>query len=367
MEANIAGIESWIALSMVPEIGNVTFRKLLSVYKEPANIFSASFKELSGIEGIGEKKAINIKKFSGWKDAEKQLKQVNEKGVNVLTCNRPEYPAMLRQIENAPVILYAKGQIRDEDKFAIAIVGPRKPTSYGTGLAERFSSELVVAGFTVVSGMARGIDTIAHKSSLKAGGRTIAVLGSGIDMPYPPENRELMERIAASGCVISEFPPGTEPNRENFPRRNRLISGLSLGVLVIEATQDSGSLITANYALEQNREVFAVPGSIHSPSSKGTNELIKKGARLVQDSNDIIEELTPMLKGFIKKAKGGLTAELTDEERRLCEILSGEPIHIDTISREFLLPSSRTLALLLNLELKGVVRQEEGKRFYLVQ
>lgn len=366
MPAPDSVIESWIALSMVPEIGNVTFKRLLSLYKSPADIFAAPLKELSEIGWLGQKKAVNIKKFKGWKEAENQATRILKAGGSAIICDSPEYPAMLKQIDNAPVILYIKGQIRDEDKFAIAIVGPRKPSSYGNAVAVRLSAGLAEAGFTIVSGMARGIDTVAHIGSLKSGGRTVAVLGSGIDMPYPPENSSLMEKIAASGYVMSEFPPGTEPNRENFPMRNRLISGLSLGVLVVEATENSGSLITANYALEQNREVFAVPGNINSPNSKGTNSLIKKGAKLIQGTEDIIEELAPMLKGFIKAQKK-LEIELTDEEKRLCDILTGEPMHIDTISRKLSTQSHKALALLLSLELKGAVTQIEGSRFYLVQ
>jgi DNA processing protein len=359
-------LESWIALSLVPEVGTVTFRKLLSLYGEPEHVFKASQKELSSIDGIGERKARNIKDFSGLKEAERCLALLNQSGTRVVTCRDPDYPDLLRQVESGPVILYVRGSMREEDRFAIAIVGSRKPTHYGRVVAEKLSSELTGAGFTVVSGMARGIDTIAHVSSVTSGGRTIAVLGSGIDTVYPPENRGLMEKIAESGYVVSEFPLGTKPNRENFPIRNRLISGLSLGVLVVEATRESGSLITAQHALEQNREVFAVPGSIISPNSSGTNDLIKRGAKLIERTEDIIEELGPMLKGFVR-AREKSRIEVTDEERRLCDILTGEPLHIDVISRELTLSPSRVLATLLNLELKGIVRQTEGKRFYLIQ
>ncbi|HXX58471.1 MAG TPA: DNA-processing protein DprA [Thermodesulfovibrionales bacterium] len=359
-------LESWIALSLVPEIGTVTFRKLLSLYGEPEDVFRASLKELSSIDGIGERKAKNIKDFSGFKEAAKCLALLNRSGARVVTCKDPDYPDLLRQVENGPVLLYVRGSMREEDRFAVAIVGSRKPTHYGRVVTEKLSSELAGAGFTVVSGMARGIDTIAHVGSLTSGGRTVAVLGSGIDTAYPPENRGLMEKIAESGYVVSEFPLGTKPNRENFPIRNRLISGLSLGVLVVEATRESGSLITAQHALEQNREVFAVPGSITSPNSSGTNDLIRRGAKLIERTEDIVEELGPMLKGFVP-AREKSRADMTDEERRLCDILTGEPLHIDVISRGLTLSPSRVLATLLNLELKGIVRQTEGKRFYLIQ
>lgn len=372
----MANLESWIALSMVPEIGNVTFRKLLAVYGTPDEVFKAPLKDISRAEGVGEKRAHHIKNFSRWKNVERQLKLLVQHKARVVTYHSQEYPRMLQQIEDAPVSLYVRGEIKDEDRFAIALVGSRKATPYGKVMTERLSSALAESGFTIVSGMARGIDTIAHTSSLTSGGRTSAVLGSGLDKFYPPENRNLMERIVSSGYVVSEFPFGTMPNRENFPRRNRVISGLSFGAVVVEAASGSGALITASSALEQNREVFAVPGNVTSPSSTGTNELIKKGAKLIQKADDVIEELAPMLKGFVKADKlkriqEGTAVlrtpvELTGEYRRVCDLLTGEPMHIDMLSRELALSPGKTLSLLLNLELKGTVKQAEGKRFYLV-
>lgn len=358
---------------MVPEIGNISFRKLLSVFGSPEAVFDSSIERLARVPGISERKAKNIKHFSAWENVKKQIELLRMEDARIVTFDSPEYPAMLRQIDDAPAVLFVKGQIQDEDRFAIAIVGSRQTTSYGRLVAERLSSELAIAGFTIVSGMARGIDTISHMGSLQSGGRTIAVLGSGIDKVYPPENRSLMERIARSGYVVSEYPFGTDPSRENFPRRNRLISGLSLGVVVVEAAVGSGALITARSALEQNREVFAVPANINSPTSAGTNELIKSGAKLIQKSDDIIEELAPVLKGYVgaAKARRGAGAPRTElqmsaEEKRLCDILTGEPVHIDVLSRDLSLAPARALSLLLDLELKGIVRQTEGKRFYLV-
>ena len=350
---------------MVPEVGPVTIRKLLSLYGEPASVFSAPLDELSAIEGVG-KKAQNIKAFTGWKDAERQARELDRCGARAVTFRSPEYPAILSQTEDSPPLLFVRGEIREEDRFAVAIVGSRKATPYGKLAAERLSSELSESGFTIVSGMARGIDTAAHTASIASGGRTIAVLGSGVDRAYPPENRGLMEKIASSGYVVSAFLCGTEPNRENFPRRNRLISGLSMGVVVVEAAEGSGALITAGSALEQNREVFAVPGNITSRTSAGTNGLIKKGATLIQKTDDIIEELAPMLRGFLR-TKGKVKVEITEEEKRLCDILTGEPLHIDTLSRELSLSPAQALATLLGLEIKGIVRQADGKRFYLVR
>ncbi|MEW6067927.1 MAG: DNA-processing protein DprA [Nitrospirota bacterium] len=353
-----------IALSMLEDIGPVRTRKLLTAFGTPEKIFRSRMDDLISIEGIGKNRAKNITEFSAWNEIEKKIKVMEKKEIRAVSFNEPSYPEMFREMEDAPVVIYTKGEIQPQDRYAIAIVGSRKPTYYGSSVTEKISEELASMGFTIVSGMARGIDALSHKGALRAGGRTVAVLGSGVDIPYPAENKILMDKIANFGCVISEFPPGTPPNKENFPRRNRLISGLSLGVLVVEATSDSGSLITAGYALEQGKEVFAVPGNVTSPTSEGTNELIKKGAILVRHSEDIIEELAPVLKGFIK-AKIKVKVEITDEEKNICNFLSGEPKQIDIISRESGLPASRVLGILLGLELKGVVKQTSGKRFYL--
>ncbi|MEW6569805.1 MAG: DNA-processing protein DprA [Nitrospirota bacterium] len=354
----------WIALSMLPDIGPVRARKLLRMVKTPEKIFDAQVSHLINIEGMGQKLALSIKESSPWGAAQKVIEIIEREGMTAITLEDPRYPVALKQIEDAPIVVYMRGDIQPCDRHAIAIVGSRRPTHYGASVAERMSEELASMGFTVVSGMARGIDSISHKGALKAGGRTIAVLGSGLDRPYPPENKILMEKITYSGCVLSEFTPGTPPDKENFPRRNRIISGLCLGVLVVEATSDSGSLITAAYALDQNREVFAVPGSITSANSEGTNKLIRRGAILTRNAEDIIKELAPALKGFIRYREK-VKMEISEEERELCTHLSGEPKQIDSISRESGLPTSRALAILLELELKGAVRQTSGKRFYL--
>ncbi len=256
------------------------------------------------------------------------------------------------------------GETREEDIYALAIVGSRMATPYGMNVAERFSNSLASMGFTIVSGMARGIDTAAHRGALRAGGRTIAVLGSGLDVIYPPENLGLAEKIVGSGALITEFPPQTKPKRENFPVRNRLISGLSLGTLVVEASHRSGSLITAQYALDQGREVFAVPGNVMSHNTQGTHGLIQKGAKLVHTIEDIVEELSPQLKGFIRERKKK-EVHLNDEEQSVCSVLSLEAKHIDEIVRNLDLALQKVLTILLSLELKGVVKQIDGKRFHL--
>jgi DNA processing protein len=360
----VSDIRYWIGLTLVPEVGPVISRKLLASMGSPENIFSAGLNDLLTINGLSSKVAKNIKSFQQWDQVEKKVKIIERRGIKIIAANNPEYPEVLKELPDAPIILYMKGDYQPDDRFGIAIVGSRKHTEYGEAAVLKIAGELSSAGFTIISGMARGIDSLAHKSALSSGGRTIAVFGTGLDICYPAENKGLMEKIAESGCVMSEFPPGTKPNRENFPRRNRLISGLSLGVLVVEATVDSGSLITANYALEQNKEVFALPGNITSVSSEGPNRLIKQGAKIVLDAEDIIEELAPMLRGFIK-AKKSRPVKMSEEENSLCNFMTREPKHVDILSRESGLSVHGVLDLLLSMELKGIVRQSNGKRFYL--
>jgi len=354
----------WIALTLLTDIGPVRARKLLARFGTPEGIFRADLQQICSVDGVGMKKALRIKGFASWDLVSEQIQSLENKAIRVICLNDPEYPKLLRETEDSPFVLYVKGSFEAQDRYAIAIVGSRKPTHYGIAVTERISQELSCKGFTIVSGMARGIDSIAHRGALRAGGRTIAVLGSGLDIPYPPEHKNLFHDITESGCVVSEFPPGMLPLKENFPRRNRIISGLSTGVLVVEAERKSGTLITAEYALEQNREIFAIPGNVTSSHSAGTNTLIKKGAILVRNADDIVEELAPIVEGFIK-LKDMIRPDITETEQELCHLLSSEPKQVDIISRESGLPTSRVLGILLGLELKGTVRQITGKRFYL--
>jgi DNA processing protein len=360
----VSDIRYWIGLSLVPDVGPITAKQLISRAGTPEHIFSLDMHSLLSLQGMTRTRAEKIVNFSGWDDVDKQVRAMEQKGISVVCYGAPGYPTVLQEIPDAPVVIYIKGSYQPEDRFGIAVVGSRTYSPYGEAVTQRISGELAASGLTVISGMARGIDTFAHRSALASGGRTIAVLGSGIDVCYPSENRRLLEKIAAAGCVMSEFPPGTPPNRENFPRRNRLISGLSLGVLVVEAAAGSGSLITAEIALEQNREVFAVPGNITAKTSVGTNLLIRQGAKMVLSTGDIIEELAPMLKGFIRD-ETKRNVPLSPDEQTLCSCLTGEPKHIDIVAREAGLPVHRILDILLSLELKGVIRQSDGKRFYL--
>lgn len=355
-------LKYWLALSFIPGIGRVLYKKLVEHFGSPEKIFSLSAEELKRIDGIGEKLARSILDYNWKEEVAKEISLIQQGNVQVITLSDEEYPENLKKIYDPPTFIYLKGNIKKDDERAIAIVGSRKATTYGRLMAEKLSRELVYNGVTVVSGMARGIDTFSHKGALSGGGRTLAVLGSGIDVIYPPENKQLLEDISSSGAVLTEFHFSTPPEGVNFPSRNRIISGLSLGVVIIEATSDSGSLITASAALDQGREVFAVPGNITSRMSEGTNKLIKKGAKLVEDVADILEEILPQ----IEKKSGKFEAprpELTLEEETIYKLLSDEPKHIDLISRGSRLPPNKVLSLLLAMEIRGVVRQLPGKNF----
>ncbi len=364
----MSDLDYWLALNHLPDIGPVVARRLLSAFGSPEYIFRAPAAELRRVPGIGENRMHGITTFNKWDMVRKEMEAVEKKKVTLITLDDPAYPEGLKRINSAPPMLYVKGDLRESDKFGIAIVGSRASSHYGMQVAEKMGHRLASTGLTVVSGMARGVDTASHTGALNAGGRTIAVLGSGIDVPYPAANRGLMKKIESSGAVISEFPMGTLPNKENFPRRNRIISALSLGVVVIEASLDSGSLITVGYALEQGKEVFAVPGNITSGTSRGTNDLIKKGARLVEHAEEVIDELRPQLKGILREERLNSQKPLpamTGDEKRVYNHLGTEPRHIDTIIREINISTGRALSLLLGLELKGIVRQSEGKHFSL--
>jgi DNA processing protein len=360
----MSDLQHWLALNLLPDIGPVLSRRLLSAYGTPADIFNATFQELKSVEGVGESRAGKIANFKDWDTVNREIDLADRNDIQIIPLNSPLYPAILKEISGSPPVIYIKGELTDADKYAVAMVGSRASTPYGRHMAEKIANSLASCGLTVVSGMARGIDTASHRGALESGGRTIAVLGSGLDVPYPASNGALMNSIEKSGAVISEFPLGTLPLRENFPRRNRIISALSIGVLVVEATLDSGSLITVSYALEQGKDIFAVPGNINSRTSKGTNELIKNGAKLVESAEDIIYELGPQLKGIIKQNREKPLPEMTDDEKLIVGNLSPEPKHIDAIVREMRIPPPRALSILLSLELKGVVGQTEGKSFF---
>jgi DNA processing protein len=355
----------WLALSLTPGVGSTLMRRLLDRFKTPEAVFHAPPKELLKIEGLGGRVAEEIRKGPLEKVVERELHLLREIGGRVITLKDEEYPKRLREIYDPPALLYVRGELKKEDEFAISIVGSRKTTPYGRWFTEKVSQELARHGVTIVSGMARGIDSLAHWGAISGGGRTITVLGCGVDVIYPSENRNLFAKIIDHGAILSEFPIGSPPEGGHFPRRNRIISGLSIGVVVVQASEKSGSLITAGYALEQGREVFAVPGNVGTESSRGTHRLIKEGAKLVESSEDILEEILPQWRreGEATPRVEAPRPDLTQEERVLYELLGETPLHIDVMIRESRLDPGKVSSLLLNLELKGLVSQWPGKCF----
>ncbi len=351
----------WVALAMAPGVGSVLYKRLTQTLGSPAEVFRAPLKALRQIEGIGPQVAASIKKFDWQPMVEKELRLSEKNGIKLVTWEDMEYPGNLKPIYDPPPLLYVRGSLMPQDAIAVAMVGSRYPTTYGQLAAERISSGLSRKGVTVVSGLARGVDSFAHRGALVGGGRTIGVLGCGADIIYPPENRDLFEQVAAQGAVVSEFPLGTPPDSDHFPIRNRIISGLSLGVAVVEATLRSGSLITARFALDQGRDVYAVPGNVDSARSEGTNRLIKEGARLVTRAEDILEEIHHIPRPAIPETPA--PPKLSEEESKVYRTLENQVLHIDQIIAHTVLPSSKVSAILLALELAGHVKQLPGMRF----
>ncbi|MDQ6654582.1 MAG: DNA-processing protein DprA [Verrucomicrobiota bacterium] len=358
--------EACIALNMLAGMGPVRLRKLLRVFETPERILSASRSALQAIDGVGPEVAQQIVGWESSVDLGAELQRIREFGAQVITGDSPLYPKQLREIHAPPIVLYVWGEITDRDKHAVGVIGSRRTTHYGTECAKKLSYQLAYSGLTVVSGLARGIDTAAHQGALAAKGRTIAVIGSGLSKLYPPENAALAEKIASgNGAVISEFSMEVEPDRQTFPMRNRIISGWSHGILVVEAGLNSGALITASQALEQGRAVYAVPGHINAPSAHGSNRLIQQGAKLVMEAGDILDDLEILLpdtKPAPEAAMRPLPA-LTDDERRVYDAIETSETSIDDIATKSDLPSGSVSSTLLRLELKRLVKQLPGKHF----
>jgi DNA processing protein len=353
---------SWIGLSSIPGIGRVTFRKLVKQFGTPERALAASADELS-FEGLSRRNISMITSFSWREHAEQEFARAVNAGVSLITMDDPSYPESLRETPDPPLYLYIKGMLKPEDSNALAMVGTRRPTPYGRTVTYRLAGDLAAAGFTIVSGMARGIDTEAHRGALAAGGRTIAVLGCGIDVVYPPENRKLEEQIIQNGAVVTENPFGTQPESGYFPARNRIISGLSRGTVIIEASEDSGSLITSRYTLEQGRKLFAVPGNIGAWTSKGTNNLIKEGAMLIENAEDVLAGLGRNPSGTRTAADQHPLPPLSREEAAILQCITSEPKHIDVLMNESRIPAGALSGMLINLELKGLAKQLPGKYF----
>ena len=356
----------WLALRRVKGLGCVGFKKLAAQFADPRKIFAATRSALEQVEDLRADAIDGIVDFHEWAEVNHEISRVRDAGISLVCYNDASYPARLRTIADPPPLLYFKGELNGVDDKAVAIVGSRSASDYGRRVARDLARGLTAAGFTVVSGMARGIDGTAHEAALSSGGRTIAVLGSGVERAYPPEHDKLYQRISANGAVISELPIGTRPIAFNFPARNRLISGLSLGVVVVEATEKSGSLITASLALEQGREVFAVPGEVGSSRSRGAHRLIRQGAKLVENVDDILEEIAPQLPtrgGTANAAPLALPQNASAEARKVFALLEAGSLQIDEVIERSGLAAPRVLQILLELELQGYVRQLAGKRY----
>jgi DNA processing protein len=363
---------SWLALSLTPGLASRLSARLLRRFDSPDGIFRASLAELEACH-LPASVAQAVFKKEAFKRAEKELAAVRRiSGCRLLNWTEPKYPQTLLQIYDPPVMLYVRGEPQILNLPSISIVGTRKPTLYGSQLAERLGRDLAARGLVIVSGMARGIDAIGHQGAMAANGRAIGILGTGIDVCYPKENKKLYEKVLERGAIISEFPVGTHPAPENFPVRNRIVAGIPLGVIVVEGAQYSGSLITARLAMEFGREVFGVPGNVTQPVSFAPNQLIKQGAKLVTCAEDVIEELPTPVRAMLVQAEQPeaeqrnllLAASLNNSEKKLYELLSAEETrHIDDIVERSGLNSSVVLATLFDLEMKGIIRQLPGKQF----
>jgi len=347
-------IKYWVGFSLIPGIGRVKFTQLENYFGSLEAAWQAAPADLkhAGLD------TSSIHAITSWRpkiSLEVEMEKLDRYGVKALTCHDPDYPSRLREIYDFPPLLYVRGSLLPEDEWCLAVVGTRRATVYGRQVTEEIVADLSRSKITIVSGLAKGIDSVAHNSALEGGGRSIAVFACGLDIVYPSENANLARSIIQQGALISEYPLGTRPRAENFPRRNRIMSGLSLGVLIIEAGETSGAMITARLALEQNREVFAVPGSILSPASTGTNHLIQEGAKLVRDYTDILEELNLMAVAHQIEMKEVLPS--SDTESLLLKQLRAEPTHIDEVCRSSGLPISTVSSTLAMMELKGLIKQ----------
>jgi len=343
----------WIAFTRVNGVGPVRFRRLLDYFGSMREAWQAGAEALAQA-GLEARTVEAVRAAQASVIPEREVERLERAGVKAITWQDTSYPERLRQIYSPPPVLYMRGVISSADDWAVAVVGTRRASVYGQEVARRLAGELAEHGVTVVSGLARGIDTHAHRAAIQAGGRTIAVLGSGLDVIYPPENARLAESVIECGALISEYPLGTKPEATNFPQRNRIISGLSLGTLVVEAGPTSGALITADFAAEEGREVFAVPGSILSRGSGGTNRLIQQGAKLVTSVQDILEELN--LSSLPQQLEMKALLPENETEAALLGLLSSEPMHVDDLVRASNFTVSQVTAALTMMELKGLVR-----------
>jgi len=353
-------VRYWLGFSLAPGIGPVRVQRLLEHFGDLEAAWRASAGELAraGLDGKAREVLVECRQRL---DLDAELRRAEDLGVALVTWEDPRYPERLRQIYGAPFLLYVRGDLRPQDDLAVAVVGTRRMTPYGRQATERIVRDLAAGGVTVVSGLARGVDTCAHRAALEAGGRTLAVLGSGVDVIYPAENARLAREVAAQGAIISEYPLGASPDGANFPARNRIISGLARATLVVEAGPTSGALITARFALDQNREVFAVPGSIFAPASEGTNRLIQQGAKPILCAQDVLDELN--LEAVGRQLEMRELLPVDEMEKAILGLLSDEPRHVDEVCREAGLSISLVSSTLTMLELKGLARHVGGMSY----
>ena len=354
----------WVGFNLVKGIGAARLKALLQYFGDIEAAWNASPQALHAV-GLGNKVIETFLQVRADVDLDSVLQRIQSKGITILTWEDEAYPRRLKEIDQPPPVLYLRGSLLPADEWTVAIVGTRRITAYGRQVTEEIATTLSRSGVTIISGLARGVDSVAHKAALDAGGRTIAVLGSGVDVIYPSEHRALAERMLASGALLSDYAPGTAPDGVNFPPRNRIISGLSLAVIVVEAGQKSGALITAEFAVEQGRDVFAVPGNINSPQSVGCNALIQQGARPLLQPRDVLEALDLTLVQEHRSARSVLPADAT--EQQLLAVIGQQPLHIDEIRQQISLPVEQVTASLAMMELKGMVRSVGGMRYVAVR
>jgi DNA processing protein len=357
-------IRYWVGFNKVSGIGAARLRALLDYFGDVETAWNASPHDLRQA-GLDKRSLSNLLRARGVLDLDAELSRLERLGVQLLTWADADYPRNLRQVYNAPPLLYVRGSLDERDEWAVAVVGTRRASVYGKEAARMVARGLAQAGVTVVSGMARGIDTVAHQACLDAGGRTVAVLGCGVDVVYPRSNARLASDIVERGALVSEYTLGTRPEAGNFPPRNRIISGLTLGTVVVEADRGSGALITAGFAAEQGREVFAVPGSVFAKGSRGTNELVQQGAKMACTVVDVLEELN--LTMVSEQAQARAVMPENETEALLLEYLSAEPTHVDALGRAVQLPIAEVSSTLALMELKGVVRQVGGMNYVLAR
>lgn len=360
--------EATIALNMLPKIGPIRVRRLLEHLESPEHILTASISQLTQAQGIGPETAQNIRNWEDSIDLVTEMAEAKSRGINIITQDEDGYPEALRHMYDPPLALYVWGQLTAADKHAIAVVGSRRTTHYGQSTALAFSRDLARAGLTIISGLARGIDTCAHKGAIEAGGRTVAVIGSGLGQLYPPENMQLAEKIAdGNGAVISEFALSHPPDKKTFPMRNRIVAAWSSGVLVVECPKWSGSIITANLGMEMGKTIYAVPGQVDRPTSAGCNQLIRDGATLVSSAADILEDLEalPLNFGLEMQPESTPSVELDATEQKVLDTLSKEECLIDQILAKSGLTVPVVITTLLKLEMKRLVRQLPGPRYIL--